>query len=188
MRLILDAIAWLGGLLGRLFFCCLLVIGFATALGASAEAMRAKPQSIARLAPADLPKDPLELLALMAWAEARSEGEEGMRWVMHVALNRLRSGHYGDTLQDVILQPQQFSAFNEGIPEVNSDQTSWLVGLTLARQVLLEPDPTKGALFYHTSECDSLGCTRMRQYGVRPTKFGAHIFYNGMEKRNEVLS
>lgn len=36
------------------------------------------------------------LLALVAWREARGEGSEGMRAVMHVIRNRVITGRYGD--------------------------------------------------------------------------------------------
>lgn len=49
-----------------------------------------------------------ELLAAIIAAESRGESEEGWLAVGCVILNRLDSGYYGDTLQDVIYMPNQF--------------------------------------------------------------------------------
>lgn len=47
------------------------------------------------------------------WHEARSEPEEGIRAVMSVIYNRKKAKGYPNTFCGVILQPMQFSAFNQ---------------------------------------------------------------------------
>lgn len=49
------------------------------------------------------------LLAATVYTEAGSEEYEGQIAVANVLLNRLRSGKYGETLEDVVYQPYQFS-------------------------------------------------------------------------------
>lgn len=49
-----------------------------------------------------------QLLAKLIWLEARGESKEGQQAVAEVALNRLVSGKYGDTLSEVIYGEGQF--------------------------------------------------------------------------------
>lgn len=58
-----------------------------------------------------------ELLAKMAWGEARGCGEDGMKCVMWVALNRLDAG-FGDSLEAVITAKGQFVGYREGNPVI----------------------------------------------------------------------
>ena len=55
----------------------------------------------------NLSDDDMDILMRMAYAEARGQGIEGKALVMLVALNRWKSGHYGETLSAVI-KPGQF--------------------------------------------------------------------------------
>ena len=129
----------------------------------------------------------VHLLAATAWAEARSEGEVGMRAVAHVVVNRVGQTRFGDNLSDVILHPKQFSAWNLGDPNrplalhpeayahsgLNHD--TWITAQNVAREVLegRSEDPTNGALFYHASS--------IRPYwaaaGTGRQVIGHHVFY-----------
>ena len=51
----------------------------------------------------------VHLLAATTWAEARSQGEDGMRAVAHVVVNRI-GARFGEDLETVVLRPKQFSA------------------------------------------------------------------------------
>jgi len=53
-----------------------------------------------------------ELLARTLMAEAGGEGRLGLRAAGSVIMNRVNADGYGSTLQDVILAPGQFSAWN----------------------------------------------------------------------------
>lgn len=55
-----------------------------------------------------------EVLAEMAYYEARSEDDRGVLAVMFVAMNRLRLPSYPNTLREVIYQPYQFSYTHDG--------------------------------------------------------------------------
>jgi spore germination cell wall hydrolase CwlJ-like protein len=129
----------------------------------------------------------VHLLAATAWAEARSEGELGMRAVAHVIVNRIGE-RFGDDLQTVILSPKQFSAWNLGDPNRplaqnperyatdGADKETWDTALTVARQVLSgqSVDPTNGALFYHTRAVHPM----WDRYGVGRQVIGAHVFFH----------
>ena len=55
-----------------------------------------------------------ELLARAIYGEASNQGDEGMQAVGNVILNRVNGKDwYGNTITDVILNPKQFSAFND---------------------------------------------------------------------------
>ena len=53
----------------------------------------------------------MELLARLAWREARGEGILGMRLVLEVVLNRVLSPHFPNTVYEVLYQPGQFTPY-----------------------------------------------------------------------------
>ena len=55
-----------------------------------------------------------EVLAEMAYHEARGEDYRGVLAVMFVAMNRLRHPAFPNTLREVIYQPYQFSYTHDG--------------------------------------------------------------------------
>jgi hypothetical protein len=127
------------------------------------------------------------LLAATAWAEARSEGEYGMRAVAHVIVNRL-GARFGDSLETVIRAPKQFSAWNIGDPNrplaqnperyatAGVDKDTWEIAQQVALQVLQgqSVDPTNGALFYHTLAVRPV----WDRFAVGPLVIGSHIFFH----------
>lgn len=133
-----------------------------------------------------------QLLAATIWGEARSEGEDGMRAVAHVMMNRVGS-RFGENLETVILTPYQFSVWNRGDPNrrLVSNPTryatggialeTWVQAQRIAREVLSgqSVDPTNGALFYHTH---AVRPSWSRQ-GVGRQVIGAHIFYADVPDR-----
>lgn len=133
-----------------------------------------------------LNEEEVRLLAATVWGEARSEGEDGMRAVAHVMLNRV-GPRFGEDLATVILSPKQFSVWNRGDPNRRTvinlarDPSSiatdpqWLVADQIAREVLggQSVDPTGGALFYHTRAVRP----RWARVGQGRQVIGQHIFY-----------
>jgi N-acetylmuramoyl-L-alanine amidase len=127
------------------------------------------------------------LLAATAWAEARSEGECGMRAVAHVIVNRL-GARFGDDLETVIRAPKQFSAWNIGDPNrplaqnpehyatAGADKDTWEIAQQVALQVLQgqSVDPTNGALFYHTLTVRPV----WDRFAIGPLVIGSHIFFH----------
>jgi len=129
----------------------------------------------------------VRLLAATAWGEARSEGEDGMRAVAHVMVNRI-GPRFGEDLATVILSPKQFSVWNRGDPNrrlvqglvANPDRytagdAQWDTAQRIAREVLSgqSVDPTDGALFYHTRAIRP----RWSRQGVGRQVVGQHVFY-----------
>lgn len=125
-------------------------------------------------------------MAATAYCEARSEGVAGMLAVAHVVNNRMADA--GRSVTEIAYQSRQFSCFDAGrfrLPSPNDPQ--WLMAQMIARNVLLgrSPDPTAGARFYHTTDCDSRGCELLRTHGVRPATLGRHVFYRAMRPAAE---
>lgn len=83
------------------------------------------------------------LLALCIWREARGESLEGMRNIAHVIRNRAEdeSTSWPDDVIAVILQPKQFSSFNNGDPNSTKfpfpEDISW-------QNAILATKPTSG--------------------------------------------
>lgn len=100
-----------------------------------------------------------ELLACLAWREARGEKTLGMRLVVEVVLNRVLSEHFPNTVHDVLYQPGQFAP-DYGVPELDeitpTDAQYEAVELALTETPILEPDvvffarsPIYGEIFLH---------------------------------------
>jgi len=142
--------------------------------------------TISTATPVVLNEDEVRLLAATVWGEARSEGEDGMRAVAHVMVNRI-GPRFGEDLATVILSPRQFSVWNNGDPNrrtvINlardpssiSTDPQWIVADQIAREVLSgqSVDPTGGALFYHTRAVRP----RWARIGQGRQVIGQHIFY-----------
>ena len=94
-------------------------------------------------------------LALVTWKEARGEGVEGCRAVMHVIVNRVGHIGFAHTLHDVIFGRNQFTSMSvSSDPEFNlqpnhSDPV-YISCVTLAKEVLSgnDSDCTNGAHYY----------------------------------------
>jgi Cell Wall Hydrolase len=144
--------------------------------------------SASTIKPVIVDESEVRLLAATAWAEARSEGEAGMRAVAHVIMNRV-GDRFGASVESVILAPAQFSAWNLGDPNrllaqnperyaAKSDinTLTWETAQRVAREVLSGQsiDPTEGALFYHTSAIRPW----WSRFGEGRRTVGAHVFYS----------
>ncbi len=99
-------------------------------------------------------------LALCAWREARGEGCDGMRAVMHVIVNRARrwyGGHCGhsESIHHAVYAKNQFTSMSVPtdpefhlMPSPTDPQYAEI--RNLSREVLSgdDPDITNGALYY----------------------------------------
>jgi N-acetylmuramoyl-L-alanine amidase len=147
---------------------------------------------VAATIPREVDEEEVRLLAATAWGEARSEGEDGMRAVAHVMVNRV-GDRFGDDLETVILAPKQFSVWNLGDPNrplVRNPERyatggvaleTWESAQRIAREVLSgqSADPTQGALFYHTRAIRPY----WSRYGQGRQVIGAHVFYRDVPDR-----
>ena len=98
-----------------------------------------------------------DLLMRIAIAEAGNQGVKGMALVMRVVLNRWQSGHYGETIHDVIYRKRDF--YTPGMYQ-NSIFDVWESQLTQGqRRQILEAraayawvvfnwDESEGALYF----------------------------------------
>jgi spore germination cell wall hydrolase CwlJ-like protein len=103
----------------------------------------------------DYNADDLNSLALVAWKEARGEGLQGCRAVMHVIANRVGHIGFAHTLHDCIYGKNQFTSMSvPSDPEFNLEPKEgdaiFIECVTLADDVLsgTDPDNTCGAHFY----------------------------------------
>ena len=96
----------------------------------------------------------------MVWAEARGESELGKRAVAHVALNRVKSGKFPNTLREVITQRSQFK-YKRGYGP------AWESILRICANP--GPDPTGGALYFATYKA-----WPKKQFTC---KIGSHYFF-----------
>lgn len=124
-----------------------------------------------------------ELLAKTLQAEAGNQGLPGMLAAGSVIMNRVNLPGYGNGLQDVILKPGQFSAWNKYTGYAGGEQGQDMAAITPSQQayqvaeMLLSgqyEDPTKGATHYYNPDISSPSWGR--EAGGDWLKIGAHIF------------
>ena len=143
-----------------------------------------------------LNKSPVELLALTAYGEARSEGVAGMKAIINVILNRIKNlKRFADKnllfkspYHAVILKPYQFSMFNQSdlqynkIKTISNNFNKYLLTdsyLNLAYQIAksgirgMLTDNTKGANHYHTINIKPSWSSSL----IKTVQIGKHVFY-----------
>ena len=136
--------------------------------------------------------DDLDNLCLCCWKEARGEGQEGLRAVMHVILNRAKNWYKmsPDPIHSAVYGKNQFTSMSvPSDPEFNLEpkdgdpQYTYCVGL--APDVLAEtdPDPTNGALYYADLKYVTSGWfvrNIVQQPATHPQTavIGRHTFYS----------
>lgn len=120
----------------------------------------------------------LQCLARNIFFEAGSESMLGKIAVGQVTVNRVKLGHWGETVCEVVHAKDQFSWTNREDQAIDLDSINYRDSLVAAKRVLAERKRLRilrSALFYHADY-------------VRPTwadkdqkiaKIGTHVFYNG---------
>lgn len=83
-------------------------------------------------------------LARVVHGEARGENFEGQVAVASVVLNRLYSGQFGNTIQDVIFQPWAFTAVHDKQFYLEPNESAYDAVLAAVKGW----DPTNGAMYY----------------------------------------
>lgn len=97
----------------------------------------------------------LDVVAKTAYGEARGEGEEGLRAVLHVIRNRKLQGD-DTSYSEIAMAPRQFSVWNPDDPNrdliegLGPEDEGYANTIDLAREVLSgeDEDPTGGATHY----------------------------------------
>lgn len=107
----------------------------------------------------DITPEDIELLARLAWREARGEGLLGMRLVIEVVFNRVLSDKFPNTIYDVLYQPGQFAPSGGALElsDITPGEDQYeAVRLAITETPILEPDvvffattPLYGEIFLH---------------------------------------
>lgn len=113
----------------------------------------------------------LDQLARIIYSEARGESFEGQVAVGAVVLNRVQSGEFPSSIPDVILQPGQFTAVQDGQYRLKPNKTAYRA----ARQALNGADPTNGSLFYYNPAIATAKWSKSRPAVI---SLGRHTFTN----------
>jgi spore germination cell wall hydrolase CwlJ-like protein len=104
----------------------------------------------------------LACMTEVMYFEARGEGDEGMLAVGYVVLNRVADDRFPKTICGVVKQGKhvkgkpvrykcQFTWYCDGLPDVVTDQDSYLKATELALEILTgkSNNPVSNSLFYH---------------------------------------
>lgn len=127
-----------------------------------------------------------EVLVRTLLGEGRSGGVEGMTDIASVIMNRLATGKHGNTIEDVVKRPYQFSAWNAELPGFAADSNynammgfqegspEWNQALE-AINAAQQGDTVGGAMHYLTP---AVADTTYWSKGVEPSiSRGGHNFY-----------
>lgn len=142
--------------------------------------MRPQPRPTTELSYSDIEK-----IERVVWGEARGETVEGRNAIRGVILNRLASGRFGDTIDEVLIG-SQFNTIDdhgngriENIPVPREDMD--MLMNEAADYYMLGSDASEGRTFYQ-NEATATG----RYEGVDPTQIGSHTFYRGLAGQEPV--
>lgn len=140
------------------------------------------PAGPVRKSPPLSPQDK-DLLARIVAFEAGNQDDLGRQAVVHVVLNRLKSGEFGSSATDVLTAPNQFEPYETKRSEVlglSPESDAYQKGMAAIEAALAGPDPTKGATFFLNPEI-----VKKRRGGSLPdwatgetVTIGDHTFYN----------
>jgi N-acetylmuramoyl-L-alanine amidase len=114
-------------------------------------------------------------LAEAIYFEARGTSEKGQAAVAHVVLNRAEHPEFPDDVCGVIADRCQFSYRCNGRPNALTNPQARAEATRIATAVLTgAPDPTEGALFFHSTQASATGWFQSRP---RVGQFGGNVFY-----------
>lgn len=135
-----------------------------------------------------------DAVARVAWGEARSEGEDGMRAVIAVMRNRAANPRrFEPTLLQVATAERQFSAFNpddrnyEELLSVDLSDPEFRAAYILALKAQFPgfSDPTGGATHYHTSKVSPSWSHPGNDEDLSViARIGNHVFYKSPNYRS----
>lgn len=107
----------------------------------------------------DITPEIIELLARLAWREARGEGILGMRLVIEVVFNRVLSDKFPNSVYEVLYQPGQFAPSGGALElsDITPGEDQYeAVRLAITETPILDPDvvffattPLYGEIFLH---------------------------------------
>ncbi|OBZ16608.1 MULTISPECIES: cell wall hydrolase [Bacillales] len=127
------------------------------------------PKTWAKLKKLSVNKKELSMLARVIYAEARGEEYKGQVAVGAVVMNRLRSSKFPNTVKEVIMEPNAFSAVKDGQYWLIPNQTAFKA----AKAAVKGMDPTGNALFYFNPVISKSTWFNSR---TATKKIGNHLF------------
>jgi len=120
----------------------------------------------------------LKCLAQNIFFEAGTESMLGKIAVGQVTVNRVKIGHWGETVCDVVNAKDQFSWTNRDDISLDTDSKNYKESLVAAKKVLQERKRLRilrSALFYHADYVQPNWADKKQKV----TTIEKHIFYNG---------
>ena len=120
----------------------------------------------------------LKCLAQNIFFEAGTESMIGKIAVGQVTINRVKIGHWGETVCDVVKAKDQFSWTNRDDISIDTDSINYKESLVAAKKVLQERKRLRilrSALFYHANYVEPKWADKKQKV----TTIENHIFYNG---------
>ncbi|MDN4095857.1 spore cortex-lytic enzyme [Brevibacillus agri] len=114
-------------------------------------------------------RNEMQMLAQLVYSEARGESYTGQVAVAAVALNRLKSKDFPNTLKGVIFEPYAFTAVIDGQYWLSPNKTAYRAAWEAVRGW----DPTNGALYYFNP---STATSKWIWSRPQVVKIGKHIF------------
>jgi spore germination cell wall hydrolase CwlJ-like protein len=120
----------------------------------------------------------LKCLAQNIFFEAGTESMLGKIAVGQVTVNRVKIGHWGETVCDVVHAKDQFSWTNRDDISIDRDSINYKESLSAAKKVLQERKRLRilrSALFYHADYVRPNWADKNQKV----IKIEKHIFYNG---------
>jgi hypothetical protein len=129
----------------------------------------------------------IEIGARTVFAEARGEGQEGMRAVAWAIVNRHDSGKWysGESLAECCLMPFQFSCWNTNDPNRiaaariadNDPLLALCRGYIQSAMLNAGDDPTHGATHY---VAETIPLPEWAKNAMQTAHIGRHIFFKGV--------
>jgi spore germination cell wall hydrolase CwlJ-like protein len=120
----------------------------------------------------------LKCLAQNIFFEAGTESMLGKIAVGQVTINRVKIGHWGETICEVVNAKNQFSWTNRNDLSMDRDSKNYKDSFLAAKKVLQERKRLRilrSALFYHADYVRPNWADKNQKI----TKIDKHIFYNG---------
>jgi len=120
----------------------------------------------------------LKCLAQNIFFEAGTESMLGKIAVGQVTVNRVKIGHWGETVCEVVNSKDQFSWTNREDISIDTDSKNYKESLMAAKKVLQERKRLRilrSALFYHADYVQPNWADKKQKV----IKIEKHIFYNG---------
>jgi spore germination cell wall hydrolase CwlJ-like protein len=120
----------------------------------------------------------IQCLAKNIFFEAGTESMLGKIAVGQVTVNRVKIGHWGETVCDVVHAKDQFSWTNKDDLSIDKDSKPYRDSVVAANRVLQERKRLrilKSALFYHADYVRPNWVDKNQKI----IKIGTHVFYNG---------